>query len=64
MTDEHATDGAWSGADDRWHNLARGVHDLMQLRQQVDQLDVVDLRGDGAGDGVGVADEEATVDLA
>jgi cytochrome P450 family 142 subfamily A polypeptide 1 len=65
MTDEHAADGAWDGADDRWRNLARGVHHLTELRQQVEELDVVELRGEGgASDAVAPAAEEATVDSA
>ena len=32
------SDSAWAGTDSRWHNLARGVHDLNQLRRAVDEL--------------------------
>jgi cytochrome P450 family 142 subfamily A polypeptide 1 len=45
MTEDHRSDSAWSGPDDRWYNLARGVHELTGLRQQLDELDVVELRG-------------------
>jgi cholest-4-en-3-one 26-monooxygenase len=38
-----SSDAAWAGTDSRWHDLARGVHALSELRGEIDGSGVAEL---------------------